>query len=197
MGDELVASWLAAVAPAPPAADGTPAPTAPAAAGLEAIYTDLAGRIAQRRPRCEASGRCCRFEEHGHLLYVTGLETAYALTRLPRATPLTPESLAAARARGGCPFQIDRLCAIHTIKPLGCRIYFCDPTAQEWQQDLYEELLTRLRALHETHGLEYRYGEWRTMLAAFLPHLPAPAPGPVQSHEPPPVRLTVDGSELP
>jgi hypothetical protein len=28
-------------------------------------------------------------------------------------------------------------------------------------------MLARLRALHESHGIPYRYGEWRTMLAHF------------------------------
>jgi len=28
-------------------------------------------------------------------------------------------------------------------------------------------VLARLRALHEEHGIPYRYGEWRTMLAHF------------------------------
>jgi Fe-S-cluster containining protein len=75
--------------------------------------------------------------------------------------------LDAARQSGGCPFQVRNLCGVHSIKPLGCRLYFCDKSAQQWQNDLSERLLARIRALHDEQGIEYRYGEWREMLARF------------------------------
>src|SRR5688572_232070 len=43
---------------------------------VEAIYAELEVDIDRRRPRCDASGRCCRFEEFGHRLYVTTVELA-------------------------------------------------------------------------------------------------------------------------
>jgi hypothetical protein len=43
-------------------------------------------------------------------------------------------------------------------------VYFCDRSAQEWQQALSEHGLAQIRALHDRHGIEYRYGEWRSML---------------------------------
>lgn len=75
--------------------------------------------------------------------------------------------LAAARARGGCPFQLANLCGVHTIKPLGCRVYFCDQAAETWQQELSERLLGQIRDIHDRHQLPYRYGEWRDMLDEF------------------------------
>jgi hypothetical protein len=33
-----------------------------------------------------------------------------------------------------------------------------------WQQELSERALAMVRAIHERYGIEYRYGEWRTML---------------------------------
>jgi Fe-S-cluster containining protein len=72
-----------------------------------------------------------------------------------------------ALARGGCPFQVRNLCGVHESKPLGCRVYFCDASAEKWQQDLSERLLGDLRAIHDRHGVEYRYGEWRVMLNMF------------------------------
>jgi Fe-S-cluster containining protein len=72
------------------------------------------------------------------------------------------------RTQGGCPFQADNLCAIHTIKPLACRIYFCDRTAQTWQQELLERLLASLRALHDRHAIPYRYMEWRAALTMLV-----------------------------
>lgn len=167
-------------------------------AELEAVYADVASEIAARGPACWASGRCCNFERTGHRLYVTGLEAAYCLAGLatrrehaapspqvglphplkviatpattePIAQPLSARTLADARARGGCPMQVGHLCGAHHEKPLGCRVYFCDRTAQAWQQDLTERQLARVRSLHERHGIAYRYGEWRAMLERFLP----------------------------
>jgi len=150
----LTAGWLAAIA------------RDEVAHALEAIYARAASEIEARGPACWASGRCCNFERTGHRLYVTGLEAAYAIVRSARS--LTHGEIDGARARGGCPFQEQNLCGIHTIKPLGCRVFFCDRSAHEWQQDLSERLLGDIRALHEVHQIEYRYGEWRAMLELFL-----------------------------
>lgn len=138
------------------------------AALLESIYTDAASEIARRAPVCWASGRCCNFEEAGHRLYTTGLEAAYTVLHLNAShPPCTAATLGASLARGGCPFQINNLCGVHTIKPLACRLYFCDRSAQTWQHDLSERLLDRLKRLHDTHQVPYRYAEWRQLLAMF------------------------------
>lgn len=146
------------------------------ALALEAIYAYVAAEIESRGPACWASGRCCNFAKTGHRLYVTGLEAAYAVHHLaPVRAPgpdapvptLTPDTIARARERGDCPFLDKNLCGIHTIKPLGCRVYFCDRSAQEWQQALSERALERIRALHDAHAIPYRYGEWRAMLEIF------------------------------
>lgn len=81
---------------------------------------------------------------------------------------MTIGSLRGALARGDCPFQVGHLCGVHKIKPLGCRVYFCDRSAQAWQHDLAERMHERIKALHTTHTIPYRYGEWRSMLAMFV-----------------------------
>jgi Fe-S-cluster containining protein len=158
-------------------------------AALESLYADVASEIAARGPVCWASGRCCNFDRAGHRLYATGLETAYTLTRLapaapttrqgltvlgaePAPRPLTAESLDEALARGGCPFQSSNLCSAHAMRPLGCRVYFCDRSAQSWQNEMYERAMGRLRSIHDEHGVDYLYGEWRGMLRMFLPPRP-------------------------
>lgn len=146
-------AWLAAVA--------DPA----VASELLAIHEVIRDQIEARGPACWASGRCCRFGTAGHRLYVTGLETAHLVRHLARAP--TRAEVEAARRRDDCPFLIANACSVHAIKPTGCRIYFCDASAEAWQHDLSERVLAMLRSLHERHGIEYRYGEWRTMLAAF------------------------------
>ncbi|MBX3317425.1 MAG: hypothetical protein KF902_11255 [Phycisphaeraceae bacterium] len=143
------------------------------AAELEEIYTDVAREIAERGPACWASGRCCNFEKTGHRLYTTGLEAAYTVTRvggLKRPSGQSPVLLTTdverARATGGCPFQEQNLCGVHPVRPLGCRVYFCDRTAQAWQFDLTERGMARIRELHDRHGIVYAYAEWRELLEA-------------------------------
>jgi len=136
-----------------------------ARARLEAIYQLVADQIEARGPACWASGRCCNFANAGHRLYVTGLEAAFTIVNLPKL--LTLEDVANAESRGDCPFLLANLCAVHTIKPLGCRVYFCDRSAQTWQHEVSERALAMIRALHEQFGVPYRYGEWRAMLRLF------------------------------
>lgn len=155
------------------------------AAGLKAVYELVARETAERKPLCQASGRCCNFVKWGHYLYVTGIEVAYTMVKFrenPEAFGIRPPQpfsergafektrtvslvqVDDARSRGDCPFLINKLCGVHTIKPLGCRVYFCDETAQEWQRELSERALGMIRELHDSHRIEYRYGEWRAML---------------------------------
>lgn len=133
------------------------------------IFEEAADAVRSERPLCIASGRCCRFEEHGHRLYVTGLEVAWFLQELERTQnrSLTVEAVDAARARGECPLLENGLCSVHEIRPFGCRSYFCDPRAQ-WQADAYERWHAGVRDLHEELGIPYSYGEWREMLKCLL-----------------------------
>lgn len=185
---------------------------------LAGLFERAKQAISQRGPACWASGRCCNFAKAGHRLYVTGLEAAWTVSRLPQAqapaphdsdsagstgsttsiplpvlraepqgfgqahasSPLHPQpssappllthdSIALARARGDCPFLIANACSVHEIKPLACRVYFCDAEAQTWQHVLSEELHDGLRALHERFDIPYRYAEWRDLLTLLVP----------------------------
>ncbi|HEX4793767.1 MAG TPA: hypothetical protein VH370_08250 [Humisphaera sp.] len=146
---------------------------------VAAVYASLAKAIEERRPICRTSGRCCRFEEFGHRLYVTTLELAKLVHDLsemdkPSAATTSPKSLPVLTTNNsqptthdppdGCRFQIEGLCTIHAIRPFGCRVFFCDATSTQWQQDQYEKHHARLRQLHEELGVPYRYVEWRYAL---------------------------------
>jgi Fe-S-cluster containining protein len=135
-------------------------------AALGDLYRRLADEIEQRGPTCWISGRCCNFDDYGHRLYVTGLEAAWMWRYLDDAARQRLVDADDPANGSGCPFQIDRLCRVHALRPLGCRIFFCDPGARDWQNPVYERLLNALRQLHEQHDLAYRYLEWRQALAA-------------------------------
>ncbi|MBX3381281.1 MAG: hypothetical protein KF805_14395 [Phycisphaeraceae bacterium] len=154
MSNPSSSSWLAA------------ARSPSVAASLEAVYAMIADQIEARGPACWASGRCCNFEKAGHRLYTTGLEAAYCVARLE--VPLTMEALDAAAARGGCAFQVANICGVHAIKPSGCRVYFCDRSAQQWQHELTERAVEQIRLIHDREGIEYRYAEWGSVLRLFV-----------------------------
>lgn len=158
------------------------------AAGQQAIdrairdlYDDIGSAVAERRPVCNASGRCCKFEQYGHRLYVTGLEIAWflngarglglaALSKSDQAIhdsePTEPSvSLQQFAPTPNCPYQVNGLCSTHAIRPLGCRAFFCEEGTEAWQQDTTEHFLDRLKRLHADHDLPYAYMEWRAGLA--------------------------------
>ena len=120
-----------------------------AASELAGLYARLDAELEARRPRCDLSGRCCDFPTSGHRLYATDLETAHAVAAAGGAAP--------AAASGSCPWHVDGLCRNRAGRPLGCRVYFCDPGWAAEMPDVYERYHAELRALHDRHGLPYRY----------------------------------------
>ena len=136
--------------------------------------------VAARRPVCRASGRCCKFEEYGHRLYVTGVEMMHFAgvhvngeiknlkSEISNGSVVSlPQFFATAEPKG-CPYQIEGLCTAREARPLGCRIYFCDENAQAWQNEVYEKYHGQLRAVHERFGVPYRYMEWRAALQEMM-----------------------------
>mgnify|MGYP001828755906 CR=1 FL=1 len=143
-------------------------------AGIRSLYDDLAAVVAERRPVCNASGRCCKFEAYGHRLYVTGLEITWFLGGVSGKNQEASKDLASSNQSlsltqlapaPNCPYQINGLCSTHTIRPLGCRAFFCEEGTEAWQQDTTEHFLERLKKLHLEHDLPYAYMEWRAGLA--------------------------------
>jgi Fe-S-cluster containining protein len=131
------------------------------AAAVASIYNALQQAIDAQKPVCLVSGRCCRFEEFGHRLYVTTLELAAFVRPVRLQTPsLQPWD------GSGCPFQRNKLCTVHAFRPFGCRIFFCDATATAWQNQQYELFHRRLKDLHVQLDVPYFYVEWREALAA-------------------------------
>lgn len=134
---------------------------------IQNLYRAVQDALDLRKPVCNVSGRCCRFEEYGHRLFVTTLEMAAFVHHLGQQ-----HSVDGWNGRG-CPFQWNGLCKVHRIRPMGCRLYFCDPTAIEWHQETYERFHAELRRLHEVANARYFYVEWRTALRSMevIPHL--------------------------
>jgi len=134
---------------------------------ITAIHDEVADRINDRGRVCTASGRCCNFERYGHRLYVTGLETAMTLDAIPVVRAIKAGDIELAQQAGTCPFVVSRLCGVHPVRPVGCRVYFCDPSAKIWVNELAEFAADAVKRVHDDFGIEYRYTEWRALLAMF------------------------------
>src|SRR5437016_10817256 len=113
------------------------------------LYQGVDREVAAAGPVCVASGRCCRFKEYGHVLYVSSLEADVLLAAAPPyEQPVSPDF---------CPFQKDKLCTAREPRPLACRVYYCDPTYQETGNAISETYLHKLKALAEEHGIDWQY----------------------------------------
>ncbi len=136
---------------------------------IDAVHLEIADAIREVGPLCLASGNCCRFEAHGHRLYASGLEVARCVTICKdEGRGITTADVASAVERGNCPWQDGRLCTARSGRPSGCRVFFCDPRANEVVPVLAERAHQRIRTIHDQHGIPYVYGEWRTMLQEVL-----------------------------
>lgn len=113
------------------------------------LYQEVDRAVATAGPVCVASGRCCRFKEYGHVLYVSNLEASLLLQNAPRySLPVSTDF---------CPFQKENLCTAREPRPLACRVFYCDPTYQETANQLTEDYLHRLKKLAESNGVAWRY----------------------------------------
>lgn len=113
------------------------------------IYQAVDQAVAAAGPVCVASGRCCRFKEHGHVLFVSNLEAEVLLEQAPpHDKPVSADF---------CPFQKDKLCTAREPRPLGCRIYYCDPAYQDTGNCLTETALHQLKDLAREFGVEWLY----------------------------------------
>lgn len=123
-----------------------------------AVYQEADRDVAVAGPVCVASGRCCRFKEYGHVLFVSNLEAdVLSSAAPPYQVPVSPDF---------CPFQKDNLCTAREPRPLACRVYFCDPSYQETGNQISEKHLRRLKELAEQHGVGWRYAPLHTFLNA-------------------------------
>jgi hypothetical protein len=118
---------------------------------LRELYDELDREVNELGPVCDLSGRCCRFLEHGHTLFVSSAEANFLLDLAP--TPASPLDEGAS-----CPWQDSRgHCTAREARPLGCRIYHCDPAFQEELHRLSERFIDRLKRLSTKHNIAWNY----------------------------------------
>jgi hypothetical protein len=129
-----------------------------------AVYSAVDAAIAAAVPRCDASGRCCRFTEYGHTLFISAFEAELLfIGALEKHGPFSRDS---------CPYQVNGLCTAREHRPLGCRIYFCDPTFQERMLEIAEASVSALKRIADAHDTGWHYAP----LHHFLNARPGEAP---------------------
>lgn len=118
---------------------------------LRVLYADLDAEVARLGPACQLSGRCCRFAEYDHTLFVSAPEVALLLAD----APAPPRPLDQGET---CPWQDARgHCTARQARPLGCRVYYCDPSYQDHAPALSERFIARLKRLADERALPWDY----------------------------------------
>jgi hypothetical protein len=119
-----------------------------AAAELLQLYEKVEADLAARPGLfCEKSGRCCRFREAGHDLFLTALE----FREMVRGGGPRAES-----EKGVCPWLEEGLCGNREGRALACRTYFCSDEAQA--AEVTERWHAEIRRIHDRHRVPYDYG---------------------------------------
>jgi Fe-S-cluster containining protein len=123
---------------------------------LMALYAEVDAAVANAGPKCDASGRCCRFVEWDHVLYISSPEAEFLLDGAPPfQQPVGIET---------CPFQKERLCTAREHRPLGCRVYFCDPAYQTTGNDIMEAAVQKLKQFCDCANIPWRYAPLHVFL---------------------------------
>ena len=101
-------------------------------------------------------GKCCDFDSYDHRLFVTSPEIEYLTAKIGRDNikPMT---------NGRCPYNINGRCTIHENRFAACRI-FCCRGDKDFQNQLSEATLAKLKALCDELEIPYRYLELPTAL---------------------------------
>ncbi len=103
---------------------------------------------------CGGCGECCDFATAEHRLYASTAEIALLVSA---GTP--PET-----AELRCGYQQEGLCVGRAVRPLGCRMYFCNEGDLRYQT-IYERTHERIGELHQTAKIPYFYVELTAALA--------------------------------
>ena len=107
---------------------------------------------------CKCCGDCCDFDAFDHRLFVTPPELTYLAAKLgaESAKPMTA---------GRCPYNIDGKCSVHEHRFAGCRIFCCSGDA-DFQSEMSEAALARLKSICTEFRIPYRYADLATALNA-------------------------------
>jgi len=114
------------------------------------ILNDAQSTFEELETRCNACGKCCKFDLVDHKLFVTVGELGVVVAESP---PLPAVSRR-------CCYQQNHLCTIRKSRPLGCRAYHCDSRIFDVNSCKVETYHKKLVQAHDRHGIPYLYVEF-------------------------------------
>jgi hypothetical protein len=118
---------------------------------LQRVYGELDAEVSSLAPVCQISGRCCRFEEYGHTLFISAPEFALLLADAPSPVRDLDEGAT-------CPWQsFQGRCTARNARPMGCRVYFCDPNYESAAPEIAERGINRLKRMIDEQALPWDY----------------------------------------
>jgi uncharacterized protein len=131
---------------------------------IKELYGTIDQHLAAAQPQCDNCGRCCDFNNYGHRLYVTTMEMLYLRAGLSEGKVSITKKSSARYPLTRCPYQQKEGCQAHAFRPTGCRIFFCHSLDRQFQNELTERILSRLRMLHQQFNVPYYYADMLTWL---------------------------------
>jgi len=117
---------------------------------LGRIYRRLDEELGKLKLKCKACGRCCDFGAFDFILYASRVEFDYIAKNAPI---LKPEKEA-----GRCPYlDSSGQCAIHQVRPLGCRTFFCSFADRDAMQQIYHRYFDEIKGLQNGRETKWQY----------------------------------------
>ena len=114
---------------------------------LTALYREVDAELRRLGASCEACGRCCRFAEFGHRLWMTNLEAEYLRARHGRREAAEP---------GACAYLDGASCSAREGRALACRTFHCGLSAGV-VEEITNRYFERLRELARAAGRDLEY----------------------------------------
>jgi len=123
---------------------------------IKEIYKILESELASINPGCNTCGTCCHFDEFGHVLYTSTIETDYIRENVEIPDFDSDKNV--------CPFLVNSECSIREHRALGCRVFFCNPDHKETLQGIYEKYYTMIKDLAVDNEVEWQYAPMLKLL---------------------------------
>ena len=117
------------------------------------VYADIDRYIESAAPKCENCGLCCNFGKYGHRLYATTAEMTVFYNFAREVKPSEDCDT------DKCIYRGRNRCDMYQGRTSGCRIFYCQDLPDELQNELYEQVLARLRDIHLQLKIPYYYAD--------------------------------------
>jgi Fe-S-cluster containining protein len=133
---------------------------------LVKLYAEIDATLAGQAGACKGCGGCCRFEPNGIILFATTLELAWLVGEASAGHATARGRATLSEGTWQCPYQEGNRCTARTVRPLGCRTYYCDPDARGEGEAVCRWAISRLRQIAADADMAW-YGPARECLASW------------------------------